>query len=144
MRLTLHLLFSWCCVTLAGLGLGCAAIRTNATVQGMVAAAASPAEDLAVDAIEAQIASLPADPADLRAWLLAAGLAGDEADLVVTEAGGELAVVLASLPRYLDGGALGRLALSALAGEKPDVVGPREAARYLLAWAQAHQVHEAP
>lgn len=116
----------------------CATLGQSPTAQSFVSAAVAPAESLAVDALEAQIAALPADPADLRAWCLSAGLSGDEADLVVAEAGGELAAVLGSLPRYLDDGALGRLALSAFAGEKPEIVGPREASRFLLAWAQAH------
>ena len=104
-----------------------------------MAAAASPAEDLAVAALEAELAKLPADPADLRSWCLSAGLTEDEANLVVGEAGGELTTALGSLPRYIEGGAFGRLALSALAGERPDLVGPREAARFLLAWAVHHQ-----
>ncbi|MCK6528347.1 hypothetical protein L6R50_12595 [Myxococcota bacterium] len=63
-------------------------------------------------------------------------MAEDEADRVVVEAGGELAAALGSLSRNIDGGTLGRLAPSALAGERPDVVGPREAARFLPAWAE--------
>ncbi|MBM4369596.1 MAG: hypothetical protein FJ102_25530, partial [Deltaproteobacteria bacterium] len=71
-----------------------------------------------------------------HAWCLSAGLTEAEADLVVAEAGGELAAALGSLPRYIDGGAIGRLALSALAGERPEVVGPREAEQFQLAWAE--------
>lgn len=118
---------------------GCATLGQSKTAQEMVAAAAAPAQDLAVDALELQIASLPADPADLRTWCISAGLTADEADLVVSEAGGELVAALASLPRYIDGGAVGRLALSALVREPPTIVGPREAARFLLAWALEHQ-----
>ncbi|MCK6527719.1 hypothetical protein L6R50_09205 [Myxococcota bacterium] len=127
-------------LSLAALALpGCATLGQSRTAQAVVAAAASPAEDLAVAALEAELAKLPADPADLRAWCLSAGLTDDEADLVIGEAGGELMAALGSLPRYIEGGAFGRLALSALAGEHPEVVGPREAARFLLAWAEMHQ-----
>lgn len=127
-------------LSLAALSLpGCATLGQSRTAQALVAAAAAPAEDLAVAALEAELSALPADPAGLHAWYLSAGLTGAEADLVVAEAGGDLAAALGSLPRYIEGGAFGRLALSALAGERQEVVGPREAARFLLAWAEEHQ-----
>ncbi|MCK6529718.1 hypothetical protein L6R50_19905 [Myxococcota bacterium] len=118
---------------------GCATLGQSRTAQAVVAAAAAPAEDLAVAALDAELAALPADPAGLHAWCLSAGLTQSEADLVVAEAGAELAAALGSLPRYIDDGAFGRLALSALAGKRPEVVGPRDAARFLLAWAGARR-----
>lgn len=118
--------------------LGCAALRGDRRVELAVALVADPAGDLAADALAAQMALIPADPAGLEAWCLAAGLTPEEASLVAAEAGGELAAVLGALSGYLDDGAVRRLLLSALVAEPPGTVGPREAARALLAWARAH------
>jgi hypothetical protein len=136
-------ILSMAAVATAPLFLGCATLGANSTARAVVAAAAAPAESLAVSALEAELARLPADPVEFHAWLVGAGLTEDEAHQVEAVALADGRAELAGLVEYIDGGAIGRLALSALAGEKPELVGPREAARYLLARAQVREVPEA-
>lgn len=118
--------------------LGCATFSTNPTARAFVTVAAQPAEALAAASLEAQIAALPPDPAEFHTWLLSAGLTEEEAEQVAGAALADVQLELSGLVNYIEGGAVGRLTLSALAGEVPALVGPREAARYLLARALAH------
>lgn len=114
---------------------GCATI--GATGQALVSIGATAAGQLAGDGLRQTASAIPQDPAALTAWLTGpGGLSPAEAAEVVAGLGADARAEVQGVADYVEG-AIPRLAGSALLAEAPDVVGPREAARYLLARSRA-------
>lgn len=124
-------------LALVGGPAGCASLQSSPTAKALVYFAADPIESLVADGLASAVASMPTDPSALQSWLVQSGLTEEESREVTGDLVADAQLELSSVALWVEEGAFGRLCLSALGREKPSSVGPREAARYLLARARS-------